>query len=77
MSRYPKKHERLLEEAETDALAAAAILADLTPLLRCAAAWADPYSLERLQRISRTAEQLRLRAIARRPRPACPRPGTP
>lgn len=69
MGRYPKRQERLLEEAETDALAAAAILVDLTPLVHCAAARVDAYSLERLQRISRTAEQLRQRAIARRPRP--------
>lgn len=70
MSRYPKRQERLLEEAETDALAAAAILADLSPLLTCATARADPYSLERLLRIARAAELLRQRAIARRPRPA-------
>jgi hypothetical protein len=63
MSRYPKGQELLLEEAETDALVAAAILVELTPLAHCAAARADAYSLERLQRISRAAEQLRQRAI--------------
>ncbi|NTU82975.1 MAG: hypothetical protein HGA45_27015 [Chloroflexales bacterium] len=72
MSRYPKRHEHLLEEAETDALAAAAILADLTPLVHCATSRADPYSLERLQRIAHAAEQLRQRAIARRPRASAP-----
>lgn len=70
MSRYPKRQERLLEEAEADALTAAAILAELNPLLACAVSRADPYSLERLLRISRAVEQLRQRAIARRPRPA-------
>jgi hypothetical protein len=41
MSRYPKHQERLLEEAEADALAAASILVELTPLVHCAAARAD------------------------------------
>jgi hypothetical protein len=70
MSRYPKRIEHLLEEAETDALAAAAIIIDLKPLVHSATSRADVYALERLQRIFQTAEQLRQRAIARRPRPA-------
>lgn len=76
MSRYPIRYARLIEEAETDALTAAAILVDLSPLVRGAAARADTYALERLQRIFQAAEALRLRAIARRPRPnARPSPG--
>jgi hypothetical protein len=69
MGRYPKQIEHLVEEAETDALAAAAILVDLRPLVHSAASRSDVYALERLQRIFQAAEQLRQRAIARRPRP--------
>jgi hypothetical protein len=56
-----------IEDAESLALMAAAILAELRPLARVAVARNDPYSIERLQRIAKAAEAIRSRAIARRP----------
>lgn len=67
-----------IEDAESLALAAASILAELRPLARAALARNDCYSVERLRRIAQAAEAIRRRAIARRPeehrraRPAAP-----
>lgn len=57
-----------IEEAESIALAAAAILVELNPLTQTVTALKDQYSLERLQRIAQAAEAIRRRAIAQRPR---------
>lgn len=56
-----------IEDAESLALTAAAILAELRPLARAALARNDYYSVERLRRIAQAAEAIRRRAIARRP----------
>ena len=56
-----------IEDAESLALTAAAILAELCPLARTAVARNDHYSMERLRRIAQAAEAIRRRAIAQRP----------
>lgn len=56
-----------IEEAETLALMAAAILVELRPLAQATLALNDHYSFERLRRIAQAAEAIRRRAIADRP----------
>lgn len=60
-----------IEDAESLALTAAAILAELRPLAQTALARNDHYSVERLRRIAQAAEAIRRRAIARRPEGHC------